>query len=82
MLDLGADDFLVKPVALELVVARLRAILRRVSGSAVNVIQRGPLEYDLKNQICRVQGSNVELTAREHQLLQRFISAGLRVYQS
>lgn len=77
MLDLGADDYLVKPAALELVVARLRALVRRVSGAAANVIRRGPVEYDLKNKICLVNGAVVELTAREHQLLQRFVAAGV-----
>ena len=63
-LDSGADDFLVKPFAPEELSARLRAISRRLFGSA----QRkafGPVEVDLNAKAVWLDGQPVELTARE-----------------
>ena len=68
-LDSGADDFLVKPFAPEELSARLRAISRRVAGSA----QRkafGPVEIDLNAKAAWLEGEAVELTAREWAILE------------
>ena len=68
-LDSGADDFLVKPFAPEELSARLRAISRRVAGSA----QRkafGPVELDLNAKAVWLAGESVELTAREWAILE------------
>lgn len=68
-LDSGADDFLVKPFAPEELSARLRAISRRVAGSA----QRkafGPVEIDLNAKAVWLEGQGVELTAREWAILE------------
>ena len=63
-LDSGADDFLVKPFAPEELAARLRAVTRRMTGSA----QRkafGAVEVDLPAKAVWLHGQPVELTARE-----------------
>jgi two-component system, OmpR family, copper resistance phosphate regulon response regulator CusR len=69
-LDLGADDYLVKPFALPELLARIRALLRR--GRAVDVarLQAGDLELDLKARRVMRNGRVLELTAREFELLE------------
>ncbi len=69
-LNLGADDYLVKPVAFEELLARVRALIRRkyeVSSPAVRV---GDLEIDTTAHMVRRAGKIVELTAREYALLE------------
>jgi two-component system, OmpR family, response regulator len=73
LLDLGADDFLTKPVSIELISARLRVLLRRGSSAATNVLVRGLLRYDLGARLCTVANVEVVLTNREDQLLQRLV---------
>lgn len=75
LLDAGADDFLVKPVSIELVAARLRALVRRGAGVATNVAVRGPLRYDLGTRTCELDGTSVALTLREDQMLRRLLLA-------
>jgi two-component system OmpR family response regulator len=69
-LDLGADDYVVKPFELRELIARMRAVLRRHNGQAQSLITSGDLTLDLATH--RVQYRNAEhlLTAREFALLQ------------
>jgi two-component system response regulator QseB len=73
-LDTGADDYLVKPFALDELAARLRALLRRRAGRAVPVIEVGALRVDPATREVAVNGAAVALSAREfavlHALLQ------------
>ena len=74
-LDTGADDFLVKPFALDELSARLRAIARRSAGRPVDAIEhRGLLLDPVTRQAC-LHGRQVDLSAREfavlHALLER-----------
>jgi two-component system copper resistance phosphate regulon response regulator CusR len=66
-LDLGADDYLVKPFALSELLARIRSIRRRGSESAR--IQIAGLELDLVNRSVRREGQSVDLTPKELALL-------------
>jgi two-component system KDP operon response regulator KdpE len=70
-LDLGADDYLVKPFGMEELLARIRAVVRRqaavAEGSAV--VRAGDLEIDLERRLVTVAGREVHLTPTEYELL-------------
>ena len=78
-LDQGADDYLVKPIALDEIAARLRALLRRAGGRAQPVWTHGALEYDPSAKTVRWQGRAVELTGRELALLETLLQQPQRV---
>lgn len=78
-LDAGADDYLVKPVALEELAARLRAVARRARGRPETVWRHGPLEYRPSAHAAMWRGEAVELTAREAMLLELFLANPGRV---
>lgn len=79
-LDLGADDYLVKPFELEELLARIRVLERRRSGLPVNQLQHGELVLDLANFSVSWQGRPVELQRREFMLLKRLIENPQQVY--
>ena len=70
-LDLGADDFLRKPFSFVVLVARLRALVRRGAGTiaADGVLAIGDLAVDPQRRTCTRAGAEVRLTARELDLL-------------
>lgn len=72
-LDAGADDYLVKPFHLDELAARIRSLMRRQGGRAVNRIEAGALSLDLASAEVRFRGEPVELTRREFALLQQLI---------
>ena len=72
-LDAGADDYLVKPFALEELFARLRAILRRSADGAVEVLRFADLELDPATREVRRGGEAIELTRTEFSLLELFM---------
>jgi DNA-binding response OmpR family regulator len=70
-LDLGADDYLTKPFSFTVLVARLRALIRRSNPSPASAtITIGPLSLDTVRRSCAVDGELVELTARGYALLE------------
>ncbi len=69
-LDLGADDYLVKPFALRELEARVRALLRRRTTQGVPELRLARLTLDLPRRRARVDGEALELTPREFGLLE------------
>ena len=73
-LDAGADDYLVKPFALEELLARMRALLRRTAPSADNEVLRfGDLSLDPGTREVRRGQRPIELTRTEFLLLELFL---------
>ncbi|MDB5752891.1 MAG: putative response regulator, OmpR [Ramlibacter sp.] len=68
-LDLGADDYLLKPYELRELLARMRAVIRRRDGSAHSVIGTLAVQLDLTTREVLVQGERAQLSAREFSLL-------------
>ena len=69
-LDGGADDYLVKPFDRMELFARIRALIRRSSGRASNLLDLGPVVLDLAARTVTREGHPVALTAREYGLLE------------
>jgi two-component system, OmpR family, response regulator RegX3 len=69
-LELGADDYVVKPFGLRELIARIRAVTRRTRGEPGDGVARiGELEVDVRARRARVAGRDVELTQKEFDLL-------------
>jgi len=68
-LDLGADDYILKPFEFSELLARLRAVVRRRDGHAQSLIGDGALQLDLATREACYQGTRVPLSGREFALL-------------
>ena len=69
-LDLGADDYLTKPFAYAVLVARLRALVRRGTRPRPTVLQAGELRVDPASRRVWLSGVEIDLTAREFAVLE------------
>ena len=81
-LDLGADDYLVKPFALEELIARVRALLRRkvdAGGHETNQLTYQDIVLDMDSREVFRDGRRIELTTKEFELLQLFMENPRRV---
>jgi DNA-binding response OmpR family regulator len=78
-LDSGADDYVVKPVALAELAARLRALVRRSHGAASGSLRVGELAIDVAAHAVRFAGRDVELSPREFAVLQELAQNAGRV---
>jgi DNA-binding response OmpR family regulator len=80
-LEMGADDYLAKPFSPRELVARIRAVLRRIPGdgaTGVGVIQWGPLRLDLRARRADVGDQDLELTSAELRILELLVRADTR----
>lgn len=72
-IDAGADDYLVKPFHMEELQARLRALIRRSVGHAVNELVCGPLRLDIRRGQASVDGHVLVLTSHEFKVLSHLL---------
>ena len=72
-LDLGADDYVIKPVAVAELAARLRALIRRSQGLASGVLQVGEVALDVAARSVCFRGAAVEVSAREFDVLRELM---------
>ncbi|MEU0276499.1 response regulator transcription factor [Streptomyces sp. NPDC006307] len=70
-LDTGADDYLTKPFSYVVLVARVKALLRRRGRTASPVLRAGPLTVDTASRRVRLDGTEVSLTAKEFAVLEQ-----------
>lgn len=80
-LDLGADDYLVKPFGMMEMVSRIKAVLRR-SGKTGNsrILQMGPVSMNIESHLVKVDGNKVVLTLKEYEMLKTFLENPGRVF--
>ncbi|MCB1723897.1 MAG: response regulator transcription factor [Gammaproteobacteria bacterium] len=86
-LDIGADDYVAKPFCLQELLARVRAIFRRIAlphripdGGSQRRLHHGGLAIDVARRTASVDGSDVDLTAREFALLLHLVRHPGRVF--
>ena len=79
-LDLGADDYLVKPFGMMEMVSRVKAVLRRVSPKSGNLLSVGNLTLDTERHTVKIGGERVELTRKEYDMLRLFMESPERVF--
>src|ERR1700720_3349590 len=73
LLEIGADDYMVKPFSPRELLARIRALLRRSSNRLEKVVRFGDVEVDLDRRIIQRQGAEVKATRLEYELLTFFL---------
>lgn len=74
-LTIGGDDYITKPFSIEVLVARIQALLRRTIEPAENedVVQLGSITFDKKRQTLLIEGKETKITSREVELLQMLL---------
>ncbi len=77
--NLGADDYVIKPIDMEELAARLRALIRRSAGRASPRIQVGAVEIDPETHQTWCEGKSVELSAKEFAVLELLMQNAGRV---
>lgn len=79
-LNLGADDYMAKPFFVEELVARIHALLRRLSGDRQNTMQVGQLKLDRITRQASCNGQTIDLTTREFSLLEYLMRSQGQVF--
>lgn len=78
-LNSGADDYMLKPFAMEELVARVRALLRRPGGVLGTVLEEGNVELDTTAREVRVQDKTISISRREMEVLEQLLRRKGRV---
>lgn len=78
-LDIGADDYMVKPFSVKELIARVRAVLRRSSDGTPETFADGELNIDFKDMRVSCSGTEVKLTRKEFALLAYLVKSAGRV---
>jgi DNA-binding response OmpR family regulator len=73
LLELGADDYIVKPFGTRELLARIRALLRRTGADRTRIINFADTEVDLEHRIVRRRGEEIKFTPAEYNLLTFFL---------
>jgi two-component system, OmpR family, response regulator len=79
-LNLGADDYMAKPFFVEELVARIHALLRRLSGDRQNTLQVGQFKLDRITRQASCNGQTIDLTTREFSLLEYLMRSQGQVF--
>ena len=79
LLEMGADDYVVKPFGARELLARIRALLRRSSADDTKVISFGEIEVDLSRRVVLKKNEETKLTRAEYNLLTYFLQNPDRV---
>ena len=79
-LDLGADDYLVKPFSIDELMARVRAISRRHSGSTQPLISNAVFTVDPAEKTVTFNDEMIDMTAKEYRLLVALLRSAGRIY--
>ena len=79
LLEIGADDYMVKPFGVRELLARIRAVLRRAAPEGGKVLEFGEVEVDLTRRVVRKAGEEMRLTRAEYNLLTYFLQNPDRV---
>ncbi|HEX7750331.1 MAG TPA: response regulator transcription factor, partial [Bordetella sp.] len=79
-LDMGANDYLVKPFDFRELEARIRALLRQAIGRPTNVLACANLTIDLKSHTAQLDGNALDLTRREVMLLEILVTRPGRIF--
>jgi DNA-binding response OmpR family regulator len=79
LLEIGADDYVVKPFGTRELLARIRAVLRRTSDDSTRVLGFGDTEIDVERRAIQRKGKEVKLTPAEYNLLLFFLQNADRV---
>ncbi len=78
-LDIGADDYMVKPFEINELEARIRVLLRRSAGNSTSRIKLGPLILDIQNNTLSTENSPVDISARELNVLTVIMMSPARI---
>ena len=79
-LDSGADDYITKPFSVKELTARIRAVLRRGTGSLENEVNIGPIKLDIDAHRAYVNDESLDMGPTEFRLLEFFMTHPDRVY--
>lgn len=79
-LDLGADDYLVKPFSMLEFVSRVKAVLRRAPSSGSKTLKYGEIELISDEHLVKVEGDSIELTRKEFAILELLMKSPRRVF--